>query len=547
MSDHGEPHDWRTDLAAFRERHPRGDEQHEQAQESATGSVGFAGGAGVRVAGPAGSPSSCEGAAPSGAASVSEQDPDVAPSWDRAAARTAGSSGAEPSTTSRPSGSPSSIAARAREIEWTYGWSKSSPWTAEEALAETKSFAHSPRTIVAFATLARLLADEEMRRGHAHRWLVESHWTGLLRARCECGERIELEVERAAPPAAPRREPSTVEAIRSEVMEYARGVYRAARANLTVYDALPADVVAHFDRAMAMVGESVRDGQNTPPGSAGGGNTEDDAPMTEQEKADVWVKIKASGALDAPPASSALADVMALADKHALAWVCNGKMQADARAALEARVGELVTDLDDARDQVEARGFALDKERATIATLRAELERARADYDRMKLDRADALNVRSRDGLLSSEWIARTGKAERERDEARAELSECTRERDEARDSDRESLEIMRRVREERDSLRAQLAAAERERDEAREIIAQERASAGNAIFEAQACATPPPAAVPVESLRHIRERCHADYSGGHHEEPGISAFHQGMDTVCNVLEHLLEKHGGAK
>jgi hypothetical protein len=38
--------------------------------------------------------------------------------------------------------------------------------------------------------------------------------------------------------------------------------------------------------------------------------------------------------------------------------------------------------------------------------------------DKLAQDRRDALSVTSKDGLLSSEWIARTGKAERERDDA---------------------------------------------------------------------------------------------------------------------------------
>lgn len=44
--------------------------------------------------------------------------------------------------------------------------------------------------------------------------------------------------------------------------------------------------------------------------------------------------------------------------------------------------------------------------------------------ERRRQDRADALNVTTKDGLTASEWVARTGKAERERDEA---LARCAR------------------------------------------------------------------------------------------------------------------------
>lgn len=54
---------------------------------------------------------------------------------------------------------------------------------------------------------------------------------------------------------------------------------------------------------------------------------------------------------------------------------------------------------------------------------RAESGRIYAQFAQLRQDRADALSVTSRDGLLSSEWVARVGKAERERDEARAELA----------------------------------------------------------------------------------------------------------------------------
>lgn len=43
----------------------------------------------------------------------------------------------------------------------------------------------------------------------------------------------------------------------------------------------------------------------------------------------------------------------------------------------------------------------------------AGLDRLVAENDQLRQDRYDALSVTSKDGLLSSEWIARTGKAER--------------------------------------------------------------------------------------------------------------------------------------
>lgn len=51
------------------------------------------------------------------------------------------------------------------------------------------------------------------------------------------------------------------------------------------------------------------------------------------------------------------------------------------------------------------------------------IEALRAEVERLKQDRYDALSVTSRDGLLSSEWVLRTGKAERERDSLRSQLS----------------------------------------------------------------------------------------------------------------------------
>lgn len=45
----------------------------------------------------------------------------------------------------------------------------------------------------------------------------------------------------------------------------------------------------------------------------------------------------------------------------------------------------------------------------------------RAEVAQLTQDRDDALSVRSKDGLPASEWVLRTGRAERERDEAKAE------------------------------------------------------------------------------------------------------------------------------
>lgn len=61
--------------------------------------------------------------------------------------------------------------------------------------------------------------------------------------------------------------------------------------------------------------------------------------------------------------------------------------------------------------------------RAEVTAKDAELTRLRAENDRLRQDRADALSVTSRDGLLSSEWIARTGAAERKARESEAEIT----------------------------------------------------------------------------------------------------------------------------
>ncbi len=57
----------------------------------------------------------------------------------------------------------------------------------------------------------------------------------------------------------------------------------------------------------------------------------------------------------------------------------------------------------------------------SIAELRAEVERLEAENDRLRQDRYDALDARTTCGMSAAEWQMRTGKAERERREARAE------------------------------------------------------------------------------------------------------------------------------
>lgn len=62
------------------------------------------------------------------------------------------------------------------------------------------------------------------------------------------------------------------------------------------------------------------------------------------------------------------------------------------------------------------------------------LQEERVVSERRRQERADALNVKTKDGLTSSEWILRTGKAERERDEALRELERLRRVERAARD-----------------------------------------------------------------------------------------------------------------
>lgn len=60
---------------------------------------------------------------------------------------------------------------------------------------------------------------------------------------------------------------------------------------------------------------------------------------------------------------------------------------------------------------------------ADVLWLVAECERLWSEFDRLRQERADALSVTTKEGLGASEWILRTGKAERERDVARAEVN----------------------------------------------------------------------------------------------------------------------------
>lgn len=67
-----------------------------------------------------------------------------------------------------------------------------------------------------------------------------------------------------------------------------------------------------------------------------------------------------------------------------------------------------------------------------LDALEARLKAAEELAERRRQDRADALSVTTTDGLSASEWVARAGKAERERDEwkARAEQLERLRSAD---------------------------------------------------------------------------------------------------------------------
>ncbi len=61
--------------------------------------------------------------------------------------------------------------------------------------------------------------------------------------------------------------------------------------------------------------------------------------------------------------------------------------------------------------------------------------------------------------------------------------------------------------------------------------------AAMRAVLLAALHETPTTPALDVEA---IRGNCHMTFNGGHQDEATISAFHHGMDTVCNVLaDHL--------
>ncbi len=68
-------------------------------------------------------------------------------------------------------------------------------------------------------------------------------------------------------------------------------------------------------------------------------------------------------------------------------------------------------------------GYAAGKKgiEAVRASALVEIDSLRAENARLSPDRYDALSVKSKEGLLASEWIARTGRAEREAESLRAE------------------------------------------------------------------------------------------------------------------------------
>ena len=61
---------------------------------------------------------------------------------------------------------------------------------------------------------------------------------------------------------------------------------------------------------------------------------------------------------------------------------------------------------------------------ALLSEKDAEIERLRGDNDRLRADRCALLEVKSVDGLLSSEWLMRTANAEKALKEARSLLAE---------------------------------------------------------------------------------------------------------------------------
>ena len=57
-----------------------------------------------------------------------------------------------------------------------------------------------------------------------------------------------------------------------------------------------------------------------------------------------------------------------------------------------------------------------------METIAASHQALHDENERLRQDRYEALSVTSRDGLLSSEWVARTGKAERRADKLHAQV-----------------------------------------------------------------------------------------------------------------------------
>lgn len=67
---------------------------------------------------------------------------------------------------------------------------------------------------------------------------------------------------------------------------------------------------------------------------------------------------------------------------------------------------------------------------AEVSELRKRIAELEAKNAQLSQDRYDALSVTTREGLLCSEWVLRTGKAERERDEARRRIADLEHDRD---------------------------------------------------------------------------------------------------------------------
>lgn len=70
------------------------------------------------------------------------------------------------------------------------------------------------------------------------------------------------------------------------------------------------------------------------------------------------------------------------------------------------------------------------------------------------------------------------------------------------------------------------------------QLLHEGRTLASDLLREAVAALSPeppPPAQRPFD-VAALRANLHATFNGGHHTEETISAFHHGMDTVCNVI-----------